>query len=87
MVPARSRVSVRTRISSTCSDNSTGIPTTTITGPRPVINFDFAYGGISGSGNGMGSLGDQASISIPDKHANVVGEAPHVPHLLFFPVS
>ncbi|VDN98238.1 unnamed protein product [Rodentolepis nana] len=87
MVPAKSRVSVRTRIPSTSSENTTGILTATSTGPRPMINFDFAFGANSSSGNGIGGLADPGSISIGDKHVNVVGEAPHIPHLLFFPVS
>nr|CDS33061.1 BTB (POZ) domain containing 6 [Hymenolepis microstoma] len=87
MVPAKSSVSVRTRIPSTSTENTTGISTVTSTGSRPIINFDFAFGANSGSGNGMGGLGDPGSISIGDKHTNIVGEAPHIPHLLFFPVS
>lgn len=77
MTPAKSRVSIRARIPSDNSAGSAGVA-------RSLINFDFAFGANGGS---LGSIGEPGSISLNEKLINVVGESPHVPHLLFFPVS
>ncbi|KAL5105313.1 BTB/POZ domain-containing protein 6 [Taenia crassiceps] len=85
--PARSRVAVRTHIpfvTTTTSDIDAGMVAIEHSPPQTskLVNFDFAFGN--------GSVGGDA-VSSGDKHLintlGAVGEAPHVLHILFFPVS
>ncbi|KAM7539446.1 hypothetical protein Aperf_G00000049791 [Anoplocephala perfoliata] len=85
-VPARSSISVRTRIPSTSAETAVE-GSTPCSDSRPTVTFDFAFGANSGGESGINGFGDVSAVSIGEKHATGVGEAPHVPQLLFFPVS
>lgn len=93
--PARSRVAVHTHIPpiiTTSDTNDAGLAATEHSPPPPpptsskLVNFDFAFGSSSVGGDAISSGGGSG-----DKHLmstrKGVGEAPHVPHILFFPVS
>ncbi|CDS38052.1 BTB POZ domain containing 6 [Echinococcus multilocularis] len=89
--PARSRVTVHTHIPSATFTIDTNDSSMVATEHTPqtsyrLVNFDFAFGSSSVSGDAIGGRSGSA-----DKHLvstlGVVGEAPHVPYILFFPVS
>ncbi|KAL5964309.1 BTB/POZ domain-containing protein 6 [Taenia solium] len=95
--PARSRVAVRTHIppvtTTTTSDTNDAGSAAPDHSPPPqpptsskYVNFDFAFGSGSVGGDAIGSGGGSGDKYLMNT-LGAVGEAPHVPHILFFPVS